>query len=78
MSFNNYYQIRKYAVINLVSELMYSPENLAMNETDRRIIERAEIKFLKYISRHNIKFQGRKMNIRQILKIYDLNKIILG
>jgi hypothetical protein len=77
MSFNNYDQIRKYAVIKLVSELMYFPENVDINGTDRRIMERAEMTFLKYISRRNVKGQGRKMNIRQLLKIHDLKKIIV-
>jgi hypothetical protein len=49
-----------------------------MNETYRRVIETVETTFLKYISRHNIKNQGSKINIRQLLVIHDLNKIILG
>jgi hypothetical protein len=80
LSLNNYDQIKKYALIKLVYELMHCPQNVSINETDKRIMERAEIKFIKfikYISRRNVKRQGRKMNIRQFLKIHDLNEMIL-
>jgi hypothetical protein len=63
-------------VIKLESKLMYSPDNLAMNGTDRRIIGRAEMKFLSYISRHNVKGQWININTREFLKIHNLHKVI--
>jgi hypothetical protein len=53
--------------------LMYGSENWAMNRADRRIVEAAEMKFLRYVAGYTLKDQVRNDNIRQQSGIFNLN-----
>jgi hypothetical protein len=48
-----------------VPMLMYGSENLAMNRADRRTVEAAEMKFLRYVAGYTHKDQVHNDNIRQ-------------
>jgi hypothetical protein len=50
-----------------VPMLMYGSENWTMNRADRRRVEVAEMKFLRYVAGYTLKDQVRNDNIRQQL-----------
>jgi hypothetical protein len=51
----------------------YETEFLAMKKADRRSVEAAEMKFLRHVAGYACKGQIRSDNIRQKLKIINLN-----
>jgi hypothetical protein len=52
--------------------LTYGSEFWAMNKADRRAVEAAEMKFLRYVAGYSRKDQIRNDNIRQKLKIFRI------
>jgi hypothetical protein len=66
----------KFYKVMEVPMLMYGSENWAMNREDRRIVEAAEMEFLKCVAGYTLKDQVRNDNIRQQLGIFNLNDTI--
>ena len=59
-----------------VPVLTYGSENWAMNRSDRRMIETAEMKFLRYVSGYTLRDHIKSDNIRKRLNIFSLNNRI--
>jgi hypothetical protein len=63
----------KFYKVMAVPVLMYGSESWSMNRADRRRVEAAEKKYLRYVAGYTLKYQVRSDNIRQQLGIFNLN-----